>query len=137
METKSAPTECFMGCTPEPGSDERFFVMSLPELSIYGHTVDAWVKEKFPEDWPLIQGTRSNGMEWGCFHSSACPDGEIGSNDPRGLLPISQELFEMAREAGWPDFPILTSLAPAAAVFTVDEDGNLHEEWNSLEGDAR
>lgn len=128
---------CFMGCDPSPGSKEKFFLMGLREFTIYGHTVDAWVRENYPEDLIHIERGNREGRQWACYHSPACPDGELGTNDARALLEITYEDFVAAQESAWPHLPFTTTDAPAAAVYSLDESGNVISAWNSLQGDVR
>lgn len=126
--------DCFMRCQPvEGGGDERFYMMAMMELTIYGHTIDAWVKEKYPEDWEHVQHTRHHGSEWACWHSVACPDGEIGSNEVGMLRPITYDAFVQAAEQGWPYSSDHTTLAPVAAVGYVNEVGDFVWDWSSLD----
>jgi hypothetical protein len=125
-----------MSCDPpEGGGDEKFYVAVFPELTIYGHTVDSWTKTRYPEDWQHTQDGRRRGMEFGCWHSVACPDGEIGSNDMRVLAPISYEQFVEAREKGWPDDYVPTTDAPVSGIAEILPDGTLKPVWDSLRGD--
>lgn len=130
---------CFMGYDPaEQHEDEKFYVMNMQELTIYGHTVDHWTRRDYPEDWPLTQEWRRNSREFACWHSVACPDGEIGTNPAEALLPITFEAFEFALGESWPhlaDIPP-TTLAPVSAVGHVDETtGRIVWDWDSLRGD--
>ena len=130
---------CFMGYDPAEGrEDEKFYVMHGRELTIYGHTVDAATKRDYPEDFPMTLKGRKRGMEFACWHSEACRDGEIGSNPMNMIVEISYEDFEIARGASWPyltNLP-LTHLAPAAAVGYVDDStGKIVPVWDSLHGD--
>lgn len=130
--------DCFMECQPpEGGGSEKFYVQALPEFTIYGHTVDAWSQEKYPEDWQYTLRSREAGNEFACWHSVACPDGELGYNPVSLLGTITYEQFMEAEAAGWPNDYALTPATrdmPAVAIFTIGPDG-LTEEWNSLEGD--
>jgi hypothetical protein len=128
---------CFMGYLPAEDEGERFYVMVMQELTIYGHTVDAAIKRDYPEDWEYTLHARGQGMEFACWHSNACADGEIGSNPMSGLREITREQFIEAWDAGWPDLmdsPI-TMEGPVAAVGFVDADGNVVKTWDSLHGD--
>jgi hypothetical protein len=126
---------CFMGPLADEG--ERYYVMVMQELTIYGHSVDAWTREKYPEDWPLTLDARTRGFEFGCYHSNACADGELGTNPMSSLREITREQFIEAWDAGWPDLmdsPI-TQEGPVAAVGFIDADGNAVKVWDSLHGD--
>lgn len=128
---------CFMGYLPAEDVDERFYVMVMQELTIYGHTIDAATKRDYPEDWPHTFDGRKNGYEFACWHSNACADGEIGSNPSAGLREITREQFIEAWDAGWPaleDHPI-TQEGPVAAVGFFDEQGHAVTVWDSLHGD--
>lgn len=128
---------CFLGCEPpEGGGGEHFYVMALPDLTVYGHSIDAWTQANYPEDLVHTQASRRNGMEFGCWHSTACVDGEVGSNQRQSLVEISYEDFVAARDAGWPRASFLTSTSPASMIGTVNDDGTVREVWNSLEGDV-
>lgn len=124
-----------MRCEPvgDDATEERFYVMAMMELTIYGHTIDRYTKEQYPEDWEHTRGLRERGVEWGCWHSVACSDGEIGSNDVRMLRPILYETFVLAREHRWPYVRDYTTLAPVAAVGFMDDKGRFVWEWSSLE----
>jgi hypothetical protein len=127
---------CFMGCDPSPDSEERFFVMGLQEFTIYGHTVDRWTRENYPEDLPHVEQGNREGRQWACYHSPACPDGELGTNDARALIEITYDDFVAANEAGWPHLPLVTTAAPAVAIFVPDDEGNLVKHWDSLRGNV-
>lgn len=142
----------------------NFWVAVLPELTIYGHDVNAWTRERYPEDMEHVESVFESGLLWGCFHSLACPDGEIGSQDPAICVPMEQiiarmglfmppvEFMERAAELGWPDLQMLVGLTanrPLISIFVPPDDtdesaealfegmqrGTLREVWNSLEGD--
>jgi hypothetical protein len=115
---------------PPHGGDERFYVVVMQELTIYGHTVDAYTKANFPEDWEHTEALMAIGQEYGCWHSVACRDGELGSWDKRALKQISHDEFLQARDDDWPelaDQPI-TQPGPVSAVGYVDKDGNYVDE---------
>lgn len=124
-----------MRCEPSEvdQAEERFYVMAMIELTVYGHTVDRWIKEHYPEDWPLTLESRKHGSEWGCWHSVACPDGELGSNSVGALRPIEFEAFAFAREHDWPYVSDYTTLAPVMAVGQLGDDGRFIWNWSSLE----
>jgi hypothetical protein len=128
-----------MRCSPpEGGGSEKFYVVVFQELTIYGHTIDAYTQEQFPEDWPLTVELRRADREWGCWHSIACPEGEIGSQDCAHIREITYDTFVQAREAGWPESaePLTVPYGtPIAAFGTIDEHGKFVWVWNSLEGD--
>lgn len=93
-----------MGCDPpQGGGDERFYVYFSAGLTIYGHTIDEWGLERYPEDAEMIARGRMGGREFGCWHSEAAPDGEFGTNPMEGLHEIAYAAFMQAREHGWPD----------------------------------
>lgn len=125
-----------MGCDPpEDGGSERFYVLALEELTIYGHTVDAWTQEKYPEDWPsTLQGYR-NGYVFGCWHSQVVPNGEIGSN-AQGLRRISYDEFLEAQENFWPHLEDEHPGVPVSAIYVPDGDGGIKLVWDSLRGDV-
>ena len=129
---------CFMGYLPGEDEGERYYVMVMQELTVYGHTVDAATQRDYPEDWPHTLRGRANGYEFACYHSTACADGEIGTNPIDGLREISREQFIEAWDAGWPelaDDPI-TREGPVASVGYLDlETGKVVMTWDSLHGD--
>lgn len=155
--------KCFMGCEPQPDDKETFYVAVFPELTIYGHTINRWIREKYPEDWDLVRDTQARGLYWGCWHSQACPDGEMGSQDPAICVPMERvaaqlgwgltpsELMEEFSDQMWPDLRIdigLTTNSPIARILVAPDDdkdpvafleavrtGNLKEVWNSIDGD--
>lgn len=132
-----AEHRCFMGYLPGEDVGERYYVMVMQELTIYGHTVDAATKAQYPEDWPHTLRLRENGLEFACYHSNACHDGEIGSNPAQGLREITREEFIEAWDNGWPelaDSPI-TMEGPLASVGYIDAQGVLRKTWDSLHGD--
>lgn len=126
---------CFMRCQPtlEDQTGERFYVMAMIELTIYGHTIDRFTREHYPDDWHHTMQLREQGIEWGCWHSVAASDGEIGSNRVDGLRPILFETFAQARDQGWPYDNRLTTLAPVAAVGFLDDAGRFQWDWSSLD----
>jgi hypothetical protein len=130
--------KCFMGYDPaEDHENERFYVMRMYELTIWGHTVDHWTRRDYPEDWPYTLAGRKHGREFACWHSVACPDGEIGTNDTGVIEEITFEQFAEAAGNKWPhltDEPVTTE-APASAVGWIDDKGEVHWEWDSLRGD--
>lgn len=127
---------CYMGCDPTGEPDERFLLVGHADLTIYGHTVDAHTREKFPEDWPLTVALREQGREFACWHSWACPEGELGANDLSSCVEIDREAFERADEQGWPKLPdALTTAAPSSAIYVFDAD-SITKIWDSIEGDA-
>jgi hypothetical protein len=129
---------CFMGYDPAEGHEqEKFYVMRMLELTIYGHTVDAWTQRDYPEDWPLTLAGREAGREFACWHSNCCHDGEIGTNPVEAIQEITWEEFEEARGNGWPYLPDqpVTTYAPVSAVGYIDDDGEVVWSWDSLAGD--
>lgn len=117
-----------------PAEGESFYVMAFAELTIYGHTIDGYIKAKYPhDDWPHILASRRDGREFGCWHSQACTEGESGSNPVSALRPITYEAFMQAAEQGWPYVADLTTLAPVAAVGSYGEDGRIGWHWSSLD----
>lgn len=128
---------CFMACQPveDDWIREKFYVVAFPELTIYGHSIDRFTREHFPEDWPRITRTRLQGIEWGCWHSVLCPDGEIGNQDLQICVAIPPEIFMAAREKGWPETDFITTPEPISRVYGDDGTGKLTEIWNSQDGD--
>lgn len=126
---------CFMGYTPEDDENEKFYVLAFPELTIYGHTIDHYTKRDYPEDWQHTVDGRKQGMEFGCWHSEACVDGEIGSNPVDGLRQITQDTFLWAWDEGWPEQPPALA-GPIAAVYSMDDDGGLTKVWDSQKGEV-
>jgi hypothetical protein len=124
-----------MGYTPETDEGECFFVLALPELTIWGHTIDHYTRRDYPEDWSLTLSGREQGLEFACWHSDACSDGEIGSNAVDGLSAITREQFIEAWDKGWPALPPVLN-APVSSVYTWNEDGSIVKVWDSLHGDA-
>jgi hypothetical protein len=121
----------------EHGDGERFYVVVMQELTIYGHTTDQHTQAKYPEDWPRTLEGRAQGTEFGCWHSQWCPDGELGYQDARGLREITHAEFMEADENDWPeqlDSP-LTQEGPVIAVGYVDDDGKAVMTWDSIHGD--
>lgn len=129
---------CFMGCEPRGDDDERFFLVAHADLTIYGHTVDAHTREKHPEDWPLTLGMRERGREFACWHSRACPDGELGGTDLAVCVEIDRAAFEQADEQNWPYLEdALTSATPSSSVYVLDPTTmEATKIWDSIEGDA-
>jgi hypothetical protein len=130
---------CFMSCDPpEGGGGEKFYVVVMEEVTIYGHSTDGFTKEKYPEDWPQTLAARKRGQEFGCFHSQLCPNGELGYADMGTLREISYSEFIEARDGFWPVLldSAMTTDAPVASVGYFDEDGNYVETWNSRDGTA-
>jgi len=152
--------ECLLGA--DRSESKHFWVAVLPELTIYGHDVNAFTRKRYPEDWPHVRDVFASGMLWGCFHSQVVADGEIGSQDPGICVPLykigvrlgldltEHELFERFAELGWPDLQLhvgLTSNRPLVRILVGEEGespdqflegvrrGTLREAWNSLEGD--
>lgn len=128
---------CFMDYVveDEENAKEAFYVLALPQLTIYGHTIDHYTQARYPEDLALTLHGRSQGYEFGCWHSEACPDGEIGSNAVDGLRRISRDEFIRAWDEGWPQQEAAI-LAPVAGIYTIEPDGSVVKVWDSLGGDA-
>lgn len=128
---------CFMACQPidEDWDNEKFYVVAFPELTIYGHTIDRFTKEHYKSDWPHVAKGRLQGMEWGCFHSRACPDGEVGSQPIEICVETPPEIFWKARQDRWPEADFITTPDPIARIFGDDGTGKLTELWNSQDGD--
>lgn len=125
--------ECFMGCQPTAdGEGETFYVAAMPELTIYGHTIDAWISQRYPEDVQVNIDARLRGHEFACWHSAMCADGETGAHPIESIRPITFQRFMQAAEQGWPYDPDLTTLAPIAATGHVDENGRVVWDWSSL-----
>lgn len=126
---------CLMGYVIEDdaNAEERFYVLAFPELTIYGHTIDHYTRERYPEDWPKTQGGRRHGVEFGCWHSVACAEGEIGSNTVDGLRRIGRDEFVAAWDEGWPQQPPALA-GPVAAIYDMDTGERV---WDSLHGDAK
>lgn len=137
-DTMTPEHRCFMGYEVEKDEGETYYVIVMRELTIYGHTIDAATKRDYPEDWGHTVDGRKNGYEFGCWHSNACADGEIGSNVMDGLREITREQFIEAWDSGWPelaDSPI-TREGPVASVGYFDlETGQIIKAWDSLHGD--
>jgi hypothetical protein len=142
-------TDCLMGQDPPAGGGaERFYVLVMQELAIYGHTVDAWTAAHYPEDVPQIEAARANGREFGCWHSAWCPDGEIGSQDARELVQVDYGDFVAAKRHHWPDLAkagVPVTREGAAIVYLApDPEGELHhpivgrvrQVWSSLDEDT-
>jgi hypothetical protein len=127
---------CFMGCDPpDGGGAEAFYIVVYPELTVYGHTTDAFTRTRYPEDWPLTLSGRERGREYGCWHSVMCAAGELSSHDVGSLRPITFEQWDRARSEGWPQDPIdgggLTTVSPIAATASFDADGQITDWWDS------
>jgi hypothetical protein len=129
--------ECFMGCQPVDSDwdTERFYIVAFPELTIYGHSVDRYTQENYKEDWPSITRQRLYGNEWGCWHSTACRDGEIGIQPLDICMRVPGAVFQDARKSDWPETTFITTPDPVARVFASDGAGGMTEIWNSQEGD--
>lgn len=104
-----------MSIAPEPTeatTGERYYALVWDGLLIYGHTVDAWWQEFYPEDGPGIESSRARGREWACWHSPQCPEGELGSNPMAALIEIDYEQYAKARELAWPQGDVLLVVSP-------------------------
>jgi hypothetical protein len=118
-------------------SQERFYVMAYQELTVYGHTVYGEALRRFPEDAESFTRILSNGREFGCWHSIACPKGESGSNPLNALKPITFEQFQQAAKDRWPYSDELTAGGPVTAISVLNpETGHFDEIWDSLGGHA-
>jgi hypothetical protein len=129
---------CMMGCDPvEGGGGERFYVVVMEELTIYGHTIDEHTKAKYPDDFAATEFGRAEGSEFACWHSVMCPDGEIGSQLLRMCRPSTYEEFIQARDEDWPELldEAITQPGPISAVGYYDKDGKPVVTWDSLHGD--
>lgn len=140
MTDLHAMTACAMGCDPpEAGQGESFYIVVYPEMTVYGHTVDAWLAQRYPEDVPLVSAARARDMEHGCWHSVLCPAGELADHDLQPLRRVTAEQFFEARGLGWPQDPIddggLTTVAPVFGIATFGADGKMETWWDSQFGD--
>lgn len=129
-----------MGLNPDYGlpGGERFFVMRMYELTIYGHTVDEHLQRRgYDSDWTIVQEERKRGVEFGCWYSEACIDGELGSNPIAALVEIGYADFKRAAEHDWPFLADegVTTREPVAAVGEFRKDGTIDWKWDSLSGD--
>jgi hypothetical protein len=114
--------------------NERFYVLALLDLTIYGHTVDDELKaDPDPHDWKLVQRQRERGIEFGRWFSKNCRDGELGTNVTGKLLEVDRELFEKAQGMGWPTLPPLVN-EPNMGIATLDKDGQVRIVWDSVRG---
>lgn len=103
--------KCDYSETPDPGK-ERFFYIGIEGIGIWGHTVDLFTQERYPEDWMITQQARQRGYEYGCWHSDIVPGGELGSQHLSVCAPVSFASFEAAQTEGWP-YLGLTTNSPA------------------------
>ena len=65
-------------------------------VSRYGGTAEDAAEEMSEHD-----ERRSEGYVYGTCYSLACPGGERGDTHASKIVPISREMFEKARAAGW------------------------------------
>lgn len=65
-------------------------------ITRYGGTSDDTAEEMAEHD-----ERRAEGYVYGTCYSLACPGGERGDTHASKIIPISREMFERAREAGW------------------------------------
>ena len=128
---------CFMACQPvgDDWDTERFYIVAFPELTIYGHSIDRFTQEYYKEDWPGITRQRVYNNEWGCWHSVAAPDGEVGIQPLDICMRVPGSVFKDARAKRWPEKGFITTPGPVSRIFTDDGTGNITEIWNSLEGE--
>lgn len=75
----------------------RYFKMFFDTLIIYGYESDS----EFEEDHQVLDDATANGYIFGEWFSTACVDGEYGSNHIENLVLITKEEFEEAESRGW------------------------------------
>jgi len=128
--------KCFGGYDPDANPDaERFYINPLADLTIYGHTIDGWLREHEPGDLEPTRQLRIHGREFACWHSLWCPSGELGSNAVENLRAISYKQFKEAQEAGWPFNAELATTTPAVTIAYLDrETGDWSKIYESTEG---
>ena len=74
-----------------------FYTREFDGLSIWGEIVES----EYPEDRAYLAKTPNRRMVRA--YSVVCPDGELGTEHISCMWPITKEVFEAARKAGWAD----------------------------------
>lgn len=85
-----------------------YFRGDYPELPIWGEVIES----NYPEDREQCRRTHTV-IHRG--YSDACIEGELGMmpevESEEFLLPVGRELFDIAREAGWPSLHTAVNIA--------------------------
>ena len=79
------------------GRESVIITPQVGRLVIYGRMI----KSTYREDWPLEQQARERGRVMGEWFSTACPQGELGSQELAACEQITAAEFSAAYQRGW------------------------------------